>query len=197
MCDVLAHRNLAVELAQEDGNQGRLPVVAVHDVAFEFGHAADRLADGLAEEGIALAVVKVAIDAAVTLEIRLVVDEVEVDAVEGQLLDAAVDVAPREGHIEVGDVLHLLLVLPGDAAILGHDDGDFGASMLERARQGARDVSETARLDEGHRLGRGKEDLNLSSNPVSHDVFPPCLWVSSSSRRGCHHRCREARCLRG
>ena len=103
---VAAGLDLLVELAQEDGGHGGLPVVAMQDVALQLGQPLDGLADCLGEEGVALAIVKVAIEA-VALEIGLVVHKVEIDAVIGELVDAAVHAAPCQRHIELSDVLHL------------------------------------------------------------------------------------------
>ena len=172
--DVVAGLALAIELAQEDGRHGGLPVVAVQHVARKLLELADALADGLGEERIALAVVEVAVDA-VALEVRLVVDEVEVDALVLEVLDAAVDVAPRKGHIEVRHVLHLLLVLPRDGGVLGHDDGNLSPRRLECLGERPRDIAQTAGLDERHSLGCGEQDANLSPHSICH-VVPRLLW---------------------
>ena len=147
-----ALRDLLVELAQEHAAQGRLPVVAVQDVALELRDLGDGLADGLGEEREALAVVEVAVEA-VALEVGLVVDEVEVEVLERELLDAAVLVAPRKRHVEVRDVLHLVLVLLRNAGVLGHDDGGAGAGMLEGAGKRPGDIAQAARLGKRDGLG--------------------------------------------
>ena len=160
--DVVTLRDATVELAQEHGAERGLPVVAVQDVALELGHLADGLADRLREEGVALAVVKVAVEA-VALEVGLVVNEVEVEVLDRELLDAAVVVPPREGHVEVGDVAHLVLVLLRDGGVLGQDDRNPGTRVLEGARKRAGDVGETARLDERHALRAREENPELST----------------------------------
>ena len=149
--DVIALRGPAVQLAQEDGAERRLPVVAVQDVAGKLGHLDDGLADCLREEREALAIVKVAVES-VTLEVGLVVHEVEVESLELELLDAAVDVPPGQGHVEVRDVLHAVPVLLGNGPVLGHDYGGLGTGMLECAWEGTRHVTQAAGLGERHRL---------------------------------------------
>ena len=139
--DVVAGRHLAVELTQEDRAQGRLPVVAVQDIALQLGHPGDGLAHGLGKERKALAVVKVSVER-VALEVGLIVDEVEVQPLQGELLDTAVVVSPGEGHVEVGHVLHTVLVLLRDGGVLGQDDGGLGARVLEGTGKRAGDVSE-------------------------------------------------------
>jgi hypothetical protein len=122
--DVTARLGALVELAQEHRGERRLPVVAVQHIALELGQLFDGLADRLREEREALAVVVVAVDA-VALEVGLVVYEVEVDTLVGELLDAAVDATPRKGNVEVCYVGHPLLVLLGNRGVLREDDGAF------------------------------------------------------------------------
>ncbi len=158
--DARALRDLLVELPQEDAAQGCLPVVAVQDVALELRDLGDGLADGLGEEREALAVVEVAVEA-VALEVGLVVHEVEVEVLERELLDAAVLVAPGEGHVEVGHVLHLVAVLLRDARVLGQDHGHASARVLEGARKRPRHVAQAAGLGERNGLGGREEHPQL------------------------------------
>ena len=149
--DVVALRGAAIQLAQEDGAQRCLPVVAVQDVAGELGHLDNGLADGLREEGEALAIVEVTVEP-VALEVGLVVHKVEVETLKLELLDAAVNVPPRQGHVEVRYMLHAVTVLLGDGPVLGHDHSGLGAGVLECAREGTRHVTQAAGLGERHRL---------------------------------------------
>ena len=119
-----------VELPDEDRGERSLPVVTVQDVHLQLGQKFDGLADRLREEGVALTVVKVAVGA-VALEVGLVIHEVEVDAFVVELLDAAVDAPPGEGHVEIGDVLHLLLIFLRDEAVFRQDHRHLRARSLE------------------------------------------------------------------
>ena len=180
---VVAGIALAVELAQEHGHEGGLPVVAHADVALQLREELDGLADGLGEEREALAIVEVAVDG-IALEVGLVVEEVEVDAVVLEMLDAAVHAAPCQGHVHLAQMLHLLLVLPGDGAVLGHDDRALGALGVERLGQRARDVAQAAGLGEGHGLGGREQDLELSSrcHGVPSVSRVPCPWPGHPRR---------------
>ena len=119
-----------VELAQEHGCHGGMPVVAVENVA----HKAVRqvlqgLADGFGEECEALAIVKKAIRI-VALKIVLVVYKEIGDAVVHQALKAAVLVAPAQGHVKVGDMFHLAEVGAIDRGVFGHHHDDFCSRCL-------------------------------------------------------------------
>ena len=119
--------------------------------------------DGLREEGEALSIVVVAVDP-VTLEVGLIVHEVEIEVIERELVDAAPDIAPGERHVELADMLHLRLVPIRNLRVLRKDDGDMGSCVLECTRERSCDVGQAARLHERHNLGRGEEDVELSSD---------------------------------
>ena len=75
----------------------------------------------------------------------------------GELLDAAVLAAPAQGHIELGDVGHLVLILLGNAAKLGHDNPNIAVLLHKGLGQGARHVAQAAGLHEGDGLKGGKK----------------------------------------
>ena len=132
--DVLVERRGLVELAQEHGGHGGVPVVAVQDVAREPvqnpGQVLEGLDNGLGEEGEALSVVEEPVRIA-TAEVVLVVDEQVVDAAVVETLDTAVLSAPAERDIEVAQVLHAVLELLCDGVVLGNEHDDLGARGFE------------------------------------------------------------------
>ena len=169
--DALVERRGLVELAQEHGGHGGVPVVAVQDVACEPvqnpGQVLEGLDDGLGEEGEALSVVEEPVRIA-TAEVTLVVDEQVVDAEVVEALDAAVLIAPAEWDIEVAQVLHAVLVLLGDGVVLRNEHDDLGARGFEGLGQGARHVAEAAGLHEGRGFGAGKCDMEFLLGGFGH-----------------------------
>ena len=92
--DAVVQRQALVELAQEQGRQCRLPVVAVQDVALKaLGQVLQALGNGLGEEREALAVVEEAVRI-IARKVALVVYEHIGDAVVLELLETAVLIAP-------------------------------------------------------------------------------------------------------
>ena len=168
---VLVQGHCLIELAQEDGCHGGVPVVAVQDVAGEVvervGEVLQRLDDRLGEVREALAVVKEAIRIPAA-EIPLVVDEEVLHAVVVEALEAAVLVAPAERDVEVAQVLHAVLVLLRDGVVFRNEHDDLGAGCLEGLRQGTRDVAQAAGLDEGCRLGAGKGHVQFVLGGIWH-----------------------------
>ncbi len=137
---VVVERQALVILAQEDRGQSRLPVIAVQDVATEIRQVLEALRDGLGEEGEALAVVEVAIEA-VALKEMLIVDEVVVDAILLDALQTAVLASPPHVEIEVADMLHLVDVLLLDGAVFRKHHHDAAAGCHKRLRQRAGHVA--------------------------------------------------------
>ena len=145
-------------LQQVDGDQGGLPVVAVDDVRGEVQLAAQgQHCPG--EKGEALAVVKVAVEL-LPLEVVLVVHEPEGDAVPFQPEHAAVSLPPGQSDVEPLEEGHLSPPVRADALIQGQDDGDIVPRGGQRLGQRTGHVRQTAGLDEGGRLGRGKENFH-------------------------------------
>ena len=58
-----------------------------------------------------------------------------------EAFEATVLVAPSQGHVEIAQVLHAVLVFLGDRVVLGDEDDDVGAGGLEGMGQGARDIA--------------------------------------------------------
>ena len=149
----------AVALFQQvDGHQSGLPVVAVEHLGMPV-QVARGLDDGAGEEGEALAVVIVAIDAG-TLEVIFVVHEVVGDIVALELENAAVRGTPSQADVEVEEVGHLAAPLLTDALIEGEDDAHVMTAGGQSLRQAAGDVCETAGFDKGGHLGGSKQDVH-------------------------------------
>ena len=95
--------------AQQHGDHGRVPVVAVQYVGEE-AEVGYRVEHGAGEEGVLLPLGEAAAVYAVA-EVVLVVHEVDSDAVEHELLYAAVLAAPAEVHGEAEHMLDPVAVL--------------------------------------------------------------------------------------
>ena len=104
------------------------------------------LADGFGEECEAFAIVKKAIRI-IALKIALVVYKQVRDAVVHEALKAAVLVAPSQGHVKIGDMLHLVEVGAIDRGVFGHHHDDFCPSRLQGMGERARDIAKATRLD--------------------------------------------------
>ena len=141
-------------LQQIDGDQGGLPVVAVDDVGRPV-QLAGRFDDGPGEVGEALAVVKMAVDLP-ALEVVLVVHKPVGDALPLQLEDAAVDLPPGQGDVEVFEKGHLAAPVLANALVQGEDDLDLVALPGQGLGQGAGHIGQTAGFDKGRNLGGGK-----------------------------------------
>ena len=147
-------RDAVFLLQQIDGDQSGLPVVAVDDVRGPV-QLARGLDDGAGEVSEPLAVVEVAVDLP-ALEVILVVHEPVGDAVALQLEDAAVDLTPGQGDVEILQEGHLAAPFLADSLIQGEDDLDLVAFLGQSLGQRAGHIGQTAGLDKGSDLGRSK-----------------------------------------
>ena len=123
-----------VELAEEDGGERRLPIVAVKDIAFKpLGQMLEGLGYRFGEEGESLAVVKMSVRV-IAFEIALVVDKEIGDSIAFELLEPAVLVAPAQWDIEIREMFHLVGVFAFDRAVFRHHDDALGARSRECRR---------------------------------------------------------------
>ena len=155
------HRLDAVELVQVavvqvqvDGGQRGLPVVAVDDVRLKVG-VEQHLQNGAGKEGEPFAVVIEAVQAA-ALEVILVVDKVEGDAVVFRLEQAAVLAAPAHRHAEVGDIGQP--VAEFQVAIQRHDHTAVDAVAHQSLGQGAGHIGQAAGFGKGGCLAGSVKD---------------------------------------
>ena len=156
-------RNTVLILQQVDGHQSGLPVVAVDDIGSPVDLAGS-LDDGAGEESVALAVIEVTVELE-TLEVVLVVHEVEGHTLALQTEQAAVGLAPAQSDVEVLDELHLAAPLLADALVQGQHDDDFVAFLSQSLRQRAGHVGQTAGLDKRSDLRSGKQNFHLLNPP--------------------------------
>lgn len=146
-------------LVQEDGNQPRLPVVAVDDVGTEAHGRQDRKGR-LGEEAELFDVPQQIAVGLVAAEVVLVVDEVVGDALHPAGHDAHVDAAQAaQLHLKAVHVLELAAVFFGDAGIVGQDDAHVVTAFVERLGQRAGHVGQSTRLDERHAFRCDKQDV--------------------------------------
>ena len=100
---------------------------------------------GAAEEGVLLTLgVAAAVD--LVAEVLLVIDQIDGDAVQLQLFQAHISVAPAQSGIEVEHMLHLVGILILDAAVVWGNDSGVDAQLLQRLGQGAHHVGQAAGL---------------------------------------------------
>ena len=122
-------------VAEQQGKDGRLPIVAVDDIVFVVPR--DEGVDRHHEAGEALVVVAIAVHA-VSVE-AVHGREVVVDVLDTMVEDAATLGPPShfevEGIIEVGKDL---LMLVADGLVERDDDGNIDALVLERLSEGGR-----------------------------------------------------------
>ena len=142
---------VAVLRAQQHGDHGGVPVVAVQDVGEEaqVGYGVEH---GAREEGVLLALGHAAAVDAVA-EVVLVVDEVDGHAVDHKPLYAHVLAAPAEVDRETEHVLDLVAVPVLHTAVIGGYHARVYAERREALGQGPDNVGEAAGLGYGRALG--------------------------------------------
>ena len=153
-----------VQRLQQDGNQRRLPVVAVKNV----GHAEDLrgLQHGAAEQREALGIVVIVAQRRaverIAVEVRRVVDEIELHSSAHAAVEHGTEaVTVIEGNGNAGDDLARIVEL--GLLVTRKIDGDLVAQMGERGRQGANDIGQPAGLGKGYALGCRKGDMHETS----------------------------------
>ena len=141
----------AVLCAREHRDHRRVPVVAVQDLGRKV-QPRQRLQDRAGEKRILLTLgLAAAIDA--VAEIKLVVHEVNDDAVEQQPLDADVLVPPAEVNIKIRQMRDLRCVLFLDHAVVRRDDACVKAERGQTFRQRADNICKAAGLGQRRALG--------------------------------------------
>ena len=143
--------NLPIENVEVYRRHGGLPVIAVQDVRFKID-ILDHFADRFREEREPLRVVIEPIDAAVALEIILIVDEVIFDAVITGLKHAAVLVAPAKRHIKIAKELHLFAPFRFNRAVERHNHPAGMLPAADCARQRTRHVRKASGRDKRRRF---------------------------------------------
>ena len=110
---------------QEDAQHTRMPVVAVNDVGLE-ADARQHRQHGAAEIGEPFVVVGIAVQA-VALEVPFIVDEIYLDAVHIDFVDAVVQLTPGQVDDPRRHLLHLLLCFVFNQAVFRNDQADVHA----------------------------------------------------------------------
>ena len=118
-------------------------------------HLGGSFNNGAGEISETLAVIKVAVNLS-TLEVVLIVHEPVGDTVPLQLEDAAVNLTPGQGDVEVLDEGHLLAPFLADALVEGEDYLDLVAFLGQSLGQRTGHIGQTAGFNKGSDLGRGK-----------------------------------------
>ena len=131
------------EILPVDGHQRRLPVVAVEDVRHPV-QAGQQVDDRVAEEGEALAVVKLAVQAAAA-EVFFVVHEVpgHTPVMEGE--QAAVLMPPAQVHVDIPAEGHFLPPLGADLVVQGQNDGGLDTLRRQGGGEAAGHIGQAAR----------------------------------------------------
>lgn len=130
-----------------DRDESRLPVIRMDDVGLEVD-VRDYLKYRAGEERKTLRVVIVTIDA-VALEIILVVDKIEYNAVYLRLEDAAVLPAPRDWDGDMCDKLHLVAQFLLYSAVERHNNTAADKALAQCLGQRAGNVAEPTARHEG------------------------------------------------
>ena len=148
---------VAVGGAQPVGDEAGVPVVAVDDVGAPVEHAGG-FEGGAGEEGEAMAVVGIAVDAGARADVVLVVDEQDFEAIELDGVEAHALLASVEGEVEAGDAGASRDSGEVDRAVAGDGDADVEAAAGEGLGQRGQHVGQAAGLGEGVELGRDHEN---------------------------------------
>ena len=114
---------VAVGGAQPVGDEAGVPVVAVDDVGAPVQHARG-FKGGAGEEGEAVAVVGVAVDAGTCADVVLVVDEQDFEAIELDGVEAHALLVSVEGEVEAGDAGAACDGGEVDRSVAGDGDAD-------------------------------------------------------------------------
>ena len=143
---------------EEYRNHTRLPVVAVNDVGVESDDRhcrQNRLGEENEAFNIPLGGVAVG---AVTLEIILVVDEVEVYALIDIFHDTDMDIFHMSAvvHVEMADIVELAAVFPRDTGVVGNDNANVILVVIQTFRQCTYNIGKPAGFDKGDAFGSRK-----------------------------------------
>ena len=141
---------------QQYRDQTRLPVVAMDDLRMETDDR-HHCKHCLAEEGETLDIpVQIAGVGRFAVEIVFVIDKVELDAVEFIFHDADVFLLTGIVHIEVMTIVEEVAVSSRNAGVIGDDDTDVKAFLIQVLGQGADNIGKTAGFYEWYTFGRCK-----------------------------------------
>ena len=135
---------------QVDGDQRRLPVVAVDDVRPEL-QVVQHFHHCPGEKAEALAVIGIAIEPRAA-EVLLVIQEVPGDALPLQGEESAVAVPPAKVHIVITEIPELTAKALLHAPVEGQDHRGLRPLRRQGGWQGARHIREAPGLAEGDRL---------------------------------------------
>ena len=135
----------------QHGQHGGVPVVAVQHLGREV-EPWQRLQDRAGEKGVLLTF-GLAAEVNAVSEVKLVVHEIDDDAVEQQPLDADVLMPPAEIDIKIRQVRDLGCVLFLDHAVVRRDDARVKAERGQTLRQRADNVRKAAGLGQRRALG--------------------------------------------
>ncbi len=146
-------------VADVDGHQRALPVVAVHHVGL-FRQGGQKLGHGTAEEGKALGIVIAAVEVG-ALEVVLVVDKVPRHTVALERKQPAVHRPPRHAHIHPALKVQRLAPAFSHRLIKRQDDAHVVAVGGQRGRQTSRHVGKSAGFAEGNGLGGHIQNVHM------------------------------------
>ena len=145
--------------AKQCRDHAGLPVMGMNHVRHE-GDQRQGIQHPPAEKGKALKLVPAHAIGVVPAKVIAVVQEVVGDAVQVQLLNAAILAAPAQVHLKVHGVEHPALIALRNAAVFGQDDAHVMPLGGKHRRQGAHHVSQAPRLHKGDALTGGKQNLH-------------------------------------
>jgi hypothetical protein len=155
------------QIPQINGNQRRLPVVAVNDVWRSSQHGKNSH-DRPGKEAEAFPVVVVAVKLR-ALKILFIVQKVPGHTVFFHLEQPAVGMAPREINIGIAQIFHLIAEFFPHGLIQRQDDGCLRTASRQRRRQRARHIRKSACFAEGSRLTGGIQNFHSRSSSPSHN----------------------------
>ena len=150
-----ALRRVAVLRFEQHRQHRGVPVVAVQHVGLEV-QARDRLSYGAGKERVLFALGHAAAVDFIAV-IALVVHEIDDYAVDHELLNADILMAPAEINVKIGHVLDAPAELLLDDPVIRRDDARIHAEIREILRQRADHVGETAGLRQRRTFRRGEQ----------------------------------------
>ena len=152
--EIFLHTALILGLGQH-GDHGGVPVVAVHHLGLEVQQR-QGIQHGPAEVGVLLPF-RVAAPVDLVAEILLIVHQVDDHAVQYQLFNAHIGLAPAQIAVEMEHMLGLPGILVFDDPVIGDDDPGVDAQPGQGFGQGAHHIGKTACLCQRGALRRTQQ----------------------------------------
>ena len=146
-------------ILQINGNQGRLPVIAVDHIRPEL-QMVQHLHHGPGEEAEALSVIYITVELG-PVKILLVIQEIPGHAVLFHGKQAAVGVPPGQIHIIVAQECQLVSKFFSDPPVQRQDHSGLGSLLRQSGRQGTGYVCQSAGFTEGNGLAGRIQNLHI------------------------------------